>query len=239
MFRAIAPYLMTAAIAAAPLPALAQNGGAEPSLSVSGEGEMALAPDMATLTLAVMRQAPSAREAMTANNKAMSDVIAAMKASGIADRDLQTSGISIQPRYEHRKNDQGGQTAEIVAYEVSNTLTVRVRELEKVGEILDKSVTLGVNQGGGISFGNDDPSAALTEARKRAVADAIAKARTLAEAAGVELGRIVNMSEHSSMPRPVPYAAVKMAADRMESAPVEGGENTYQVQVNVTFEIGQ
>ncbi len=240
MFRAIAPFVLTAAIAAAPLPVLAQNSQSEPRvISVTGEGETALAPDMATLSLTVMRQAESAREAMTANNEAMRDVIAAMKEAGIANRDLQTSGISIQPRYEQRKDDQGGQTAVIVAYEVSNSLTVRIRDLARTGEILDKSVTLGVNQGGGISFGNDDPSAALTEARKRAVADAIAKAETLSEAAGVKLGSIVNMSEHSVMPRPMPYGAVKMAADRMESAPIEGGENNYQVQVNVTFSIAE
>ena len=115
----------------------------------------------------------------------MAEVIAAMKASGIADRDLQTAGVQISPRYDYVNKPDGTQEAKLAAYQVTNTLSVRVRDLAKTGEILDKSVTLGVNQGGGVSFTNDDPSATLTEARKNAVADAMAKAKTLTDAAGV------------------------------------------------------
>ena len=134
---------------------------------------------MALLSLSVMREAMSAREALDANNKAMAEVIAAMKASGVADRDLQTAGVQISPRYDYVNKPDGTQEAKLAAYQVTNTLSVRVRDLAKTGEILDKSVTLGVNQGGGVSFANDDPSATLTEARKRAVADAMARAKTL------------------------------------------------------------
>ena len=88
------------------------------------------------------------------------------EAVGIEDRDLQTAGIQIAPRYNYNNKPDGSQEAELVAYQVTNTLSVRVRDLAKTGEILDKSVSLGVNQGGGISFTNDDP-AAVTEARKR------------------------------------------------------------------------
>src|SRR5690606_21021673 len=126
-------------------------------------------------------------------------------------------------------------------YQVTNTLTVRVREIARVGEIVDRAVTLGVNQGGSIAFTNDDPAAARTEARRRAVDDAIARARTLAEAAGVGLGPIIEMSEQSYPQPPMPM--VDSRAYRMEAqsdaVPVEAGENVYRVQVNATFELKQ
>jgi hypothetical protein len=183
-----------------------------------------------------MREADSAREAMSAANQAMEAVIAAMKEAGIAARDLQTAGLQINPRYEAKKHADGSQTSEITAYQVANTLSVRVRDIAAVGAVLDQAVTLGVNQGGGILFGNEDPSSALTQARTAAVKDAIAKAGTLAAAAGVELGQIIEISEQAYNPRPMPYMArAEMASG---AAPVEAGENSYRVQVNVTFGIG-
>jgi uncharacterized protein YggE len=237
MFRATMPFAVAAALAAASLPALAQQSAPQPRIVVSGEGEAALRPDLALITLAVMREAPTAREAMTANNDAMAAVIAALKEAGVADRDLQTAGLQINPRYDYPRNQDGSQTAVLAAYQVTNTLSVRVRDIAKVGEILDQAVTLGVNQGGGISFTNDDPSAAIEEARRKAVADAIAKARTLAQAAGVDLGKVVEISEQSFAPPPMPF--LSKIADARESVPVEAGENAYRVQVGVTFEIAQ
>ena len=108
---------------------------------VLGEGEATVKPDMALLSLSVMREAMSAREALDANNKAMAEVIAAMKASGVADRDLQTAGVQIIPRYDYINKPDGTQEAKLAAYQVTNTLSVRVRDLAKTGEILDKSVT--------------------------------------------------------------------------------------------------
>ncbi|TIV65666.1 MAG: DUF541 domain-containing protein, partial [Mesorhizobium sp.] len=156
-------------------PALASAADTQPQprIIVSGEGEATVAPDMAILSLSVMREAKSAREALDANNDAMAAVIAAMKSSGIAERDLQTAGIQINPRYNYTNKADGSQEAELVAYQVTNTLSVRVRDVDKTGEILDKAVSLGVNQGGGIAFTNDDPKATITEARKKAVADAM------------------------------------------------------------------
>jgi uncharacterized protein YggE len=208
----------------------------QPRIVVMGEGEAAVAPDLALMTLTVMREAASARDALTANNAAMAEVIAAMKAFGIADRDLQTAGIQINPRYDYINKPDGSQEARLIAYQVMNTLTVRVRDIAKTGEILDKSVSLGVNQGGGITFANDDPSAAITEARKRAVASAVDKARTLTAAAGVGLGRIIEMSEMSYAPQPMPIEAKAFDA-AAPMVPVQAGENAYRVQVSVTFEI--
>lgn len=209
----------------------------QPRIVVTGEGESTVAPDMALLSLAVMREAKTAREALDANNAAMKEVIDAMKAAGIADRDLQTAGVQINPRYEYPTKQDGTQEARLVAYQVTNTLNVRVRDISKAGEVLDKSVTLGVNQGGGVTFTNDNPTAAREEARKKAVADAMAKARTLSEAAGVELGKVMEISETSYTQPPIPMAKTFAREAAVQSAPMEAGENSYRVQVNIVYEL--
>lgn len=229
-----APVLAAALVAAAPAMADQQA----PRIVVTGEGEAAVSPDMAILSLAVLREAETARAALDANNEAMTAVIAAMKEAGIEARDLQSGGLSINPRYVYPNDKNGEKAPRIVGYEVANTLTVRIRDLAKVGDVLDRSVTLGVNQGGGLTFTNDDPSATLTEARKRAVQDAMDKARTLAEAGGVKLGKITEISEQTLRQPPMPYAGKAMRMEAAaEAVPVEAGENSYRIQVNVTFDL--
>ncbi|MGB3501363.1 MAG: SIMPL domain-containing protein [Mesorhizobium sp.] len=235
---------LPALILAAALPVMAQTSAiaaepVQPRIVVSGEGEASVAPDMAVLQLGVTQQAATAREALDASNKAMADIIALMKAEGVADRDLQTANFSVNPVYSYPKQDAPDQTPKIVGYQVSNTLTVRVRDLAKVGPVLDKSVTSGVNQGGSITFTNDDPAATVTQARTRAVKDAMAKAQTLAEAAGVSLGKIIEITEQTSTPQPMPMAMKSRDAVQASAVPVQGGENAYNVTVNVTFELGQ
>ena len=212
-----------------------------PRILVTGQGSVDIAPDMAVLSLTVSREAETARAALDANSSAMKEVLAAMKAEGIAARDLQTSGFSIQPRYIYPSPKSGQrEPPRIVGYTVRNSLTVRVRDIENVGAILDKSVTLGVNEGGNISFTNADTSVPITQARTLAVKDAIAKANTLAEAAGVKTGKLLEISEQSFMPRPMQMARSSMAmGDAAEAVPVATGENTYRVSVNVSFAIEQ
>lgn len=236
MTKSFFPLALAAAMA---LPAAAHAADVQPPprIIVSGEGEATVAPDLAVLTLAVMREAKTARAALDANNDAMAAVIAAMKSAGIEERDLQTAGIQINPRYTYTPKPDGTQQADLAAYQVTNTLSVRVRDIDRTGEILDKAVTLGVNEGGGISFTNADPAAAVTEARKKAVADAIDKARTLAQAAGVAVGKVVEISEQSYAPRPMPMSARSFDAAAAQAVPVQAGENSYRVQVNVTFEL--
>lgn len=222
--------------------AIAADNDITPQITVSATGTANIAPDMAVIGLTVLREAETAREALDANTEAMAEVLAAMQAEGIAERDLQTSNFNIQPRYVRPEPKDGiHPPPRIVGYQVSNSLTVRVRDLDRLGAILDQSVTLGVNQGGGISFTNDDPSAAITEARTKAMQAAIGKAETLTEAAGIGLGRILTISEQSAEPRPMPVARAA-AMDMMAEAapvPVAAGENTYRVSVNVTFELAQ
>lgn len=227
------------AVAAAPLPAAAAD--MKPgTLTVTGEGESAVTPDMAVVSLSVVREDKTAREALTADNKAMSAVLDAMKKAGVADRDLQTGALRIEPRYVYPSDKNNLKAPKIVSYQVTNTLTVRIRDLSKVGEILDQSVTLGVNSGGGVTFTNQHPKEILHEARSDAMHDALARARTLTEAAGIGIGRILAISEISDQPRPVPMARASFAAKAApEAVPVATGENTYHVRVKVTFELKQ
>lgn len=233
--------LVTLALAAAialPGVASAAERHAHPRIIVTGEGEATVAPDMALLSLSVMREAKTAREALDENNAAMAQVIEAMKGFEIADRDLQTSGLQIMPRYNYTNTQDGGQQAELVAYQVTNSISVRVRDLAKAGEIIDKAVSLGVNQGGNIVFTNDDPSDIVDEARRKAVADAKSKAETLAEAAGVELGRVIEIADQSFASPPMPMQVKAVAFEQSRAAvPIQAGENAYKVQVNVIFEL--
>lgn len=230
-------FLAAALAASIVLPAAAMAQQTPPRIMVVGEGDAAVAPDMALLSLSVMREAKTAREALDANNDAIAAVIAAMKTGGVADRDLQTSNLQINPRYDYVTKPDGTQEGRLAAYQVTNTLSVRVRDIAKTGDLIDHAVTLGVNQGGNVTFTNDDPAATITEARKRAVADAMAKAKTLAEAGGVSLGRITEMSELSYAPTPMPIEAKAFDAAAPRAVPIQAGENSYKVQVNVTFEL--
>ncbi|MGO4133251.1 SIMPL domain-containing protein [Rhizobium brockwellii] len=237
--------LMTALLAlplAAAAPAFAQEAKPrEPVISVTGDGESSVAPDMAIVNLAVVKQAKTAREALDENNKAMNEVLAALKSGGIAERDLQTSGFSIQPQYNYPQPVDGQQQQpQLIGYQTINSVTVRLRDLAKLGAVIDQSVTLGINQGGEIQFTNDKPDAAIEEARKAAVADAVKRAKTLSEAAGVKLGRILEINENvpRAMPQPV-YRATMMKEASDAAVPVQGGENNYNVSVTVTFAIEQ
>ena len=215
-----------------------------PRIMVNGQGSVDIAPDMAILSLTVTREADTAQKALKAGSAAMQDILDAMLAEGIEKRDLQTSRFSIQPRYVRPAPKVSGEVAapHIVGYTVRNSLTVRVRDIDAVGRILDKSVSLGVNEGGNILFTNDDPSAAITEARINAMQNAASKAQTLAEAANVKVGKILEISEQFYNPGPQPVSMARMqlsSGASVESVPVVAGENSYSVTVNVSFAIDQ
>lgn len=214
-----------------------------PRINVTGEGVVRLAPDIATLQLGVLSEGETARAALNENNKQLTAVIASMKEGGIEDRDLQTSDFSIQPKYVYDNPKPGDEQKppRIVGYTVSNNLAVRIRDLKKVGEILDRSVTLGINSGGNIQFGNDDPKEAISQARSSAMKDAKDRAEVLLKAAGASLGKIIEINESFSRPQPMPMAKGRMMADAAmaPSVPIEGGENSYTVNVSVSWEISQ
>jgi len=221
--------------------ALAHNDADRPpTITVSASGSVDVAPDMALLTMTVSRDGKTARSALDANNAAMGKVQQAMQQLGVAKRDLQTSGFSIRPQMSRPNRNQADRTPKIIGYIVQNTLSVRVRDLNSVGQLLDKAVTLGVNQGGQIQFTNDNPAAAISEARTKAMQAAMAKAKTLVSAAGVGLGKILTISETSRAPRPMPMARGRVAAMAESGAvPVQAGENSYSVSVNVSWLLRQ
>lgn len=224
------------------LPAKAEQQEPYPRIVVSGQGSADIAPDMAVLQLTVTREAETARAALDANSAAMAEVLKALRDEGIAERDLQTTNFSIQPKYVYptQKSQAEDRSPRIVGYTVRNGLSVRVRELGKLGGIMDKSVTLGVNEGGNILFTNDDPAAAIAQARVHAVTDAMDKAKALAAAAGVKLGKVLALSEQSHQPGPVPMMKGEMMMARAaDSVPVAAGENSYEVTVNMSYGIVQ
>ena len=222
----------------------AQEDTQPPRIVVTGQGTASVAPDMAILALTVTREADTAQAALKAGSSAMTEVLAAMKKAGVADRDLQTSGFSIQPRYTRPTSRSGSETdaPRIVGYTVRNALTVKVRNIDDVGMILDKSVSLGVNEGGDINFINDEPSATITQARIQAMQDAASKAATLAKEAGVKIGKILEISEQSYYPKSASAPMMRMSASAdyaSEAVPVAAGENTYSVTVSVSYGIDQ
>ncbi len=211
-------------------------------ISVSGTGIGKAVPDMALISLGVQRQAKTARAALSENNKAMAAVLAALKSLNVSGKDVQTSGFNIQPRYQYYKQSStGGQRPpRIIGYMVSNQLTIRIRDLANLGEVIDKTVSLGVNSSGNIRFLTQNPEAALSRAREMAMANAIDKAKTLTKAAGVELGKVISINENSgkALPRPMRQLAIARTASA-EAVPIAAGENSYRVSVQVSWEILQ
>lgn len=240
----VAAALASAAILA--IPARAQSGGpAEPpraTLTLTGSGEVSVPPDQAIVTSGVITEAPTAREALDANNAAIAEVIAAMKAAGIEAKDIQTSGFSVHPRYTNprRGGDGAHEAPRIVGYTVNNMVTVRVRDLGALGAVLDQAVSVGANRIGGIDFVVSDADKRLDEARAAAMRDALRKAEIYAGAAGVTLARIQSISESGGYIPPRPRAdMMMMRAEPAAAVPVEAGEQTLSVQVHVTWELGQ
>jgi uncharacterized protein YggE len=208
---------------------------AEAKMTVSGIGEVAAAPDMATISLGVTTEGMEAAEAMRRNSEAMTAVLAAVAAAGVAERDVQTSALSVSPRWEPpRPNETAPRVSGFVA---TNIVTVRVRDLDALGGVLDAVLGEGANTLNGLSFGVADDTALRDAARQAAVADAARKARVLAEAAGVTLGPVTEIVEGGGFGGPFPSARMDMAM--AEAVPVAPGELSLQATVTMTWTIGE
>ncbi|OYX42291.1 MAG: hypothetical protein B7Z02_12700 [Rhodobacterales bacterium 32-67-9] len=212
-------------------PAFADDAPA--TISVTGEGRVDAAPDMATVSLGVTTDAETAGAAMAANSDGVRGVLERLKAAGIEGRDIQTSGLSLGPRYDYQKSD--GTPPTIVGYTASNMVTVRVRALDTLGSVLDGVVTDGANTLNGLSFGIAEDQAVMDEARGRAVADAARKAKLYAEAAGVSLGRVLSISEQGGYRQPVMMAEAGYA--KSADVPVASGEVSLTASVAIVYEI--
>lgn len=235
------PLALSTAIATT-LPATAQDFRGPGVITIEGRGEVTGTPDTAFVTSGVTTQGATAREALDANTAAMSELISTLKAAGIEARDIQTSGFSVNPNYVYSDaRDANGYTLppKINGYQVFNTVTIRVRQIATLGDILDKSVTVGANTINGVSFSMADPSKLYDEARKAAFADAKEKARIYADAAGLELEQIKLISETQNYNQPVPYMMRQDAAMAEAAAvPVQAGELSFSINVQVTWELG-
>lgn len=232
------PLLFATALSAAP--ALAQETSVSGTISIGGIGEVTASPDTAFVNSGVTSQGATAREALDSNTKAMGELIETLKAAGIEARDIQTSGFSVNPNYVYSdaRDANGYQLPpKINGYQVFNNVNVRVRELAKLGSVLDKAVTVGANTINGVTFSVADPSKLYDEARKAAFADAKAKAELYAGAAGEELGSIRNINESQGMSQPPqPYMMKAVADSAGASVPIEGGELSYSINVQVTWD---
>lgn len=231
-------YAVALMLAALPLPATAQVA-TTPAVMIDGTlldvaatGRTTRVPDVAMIRAGVVTQATTAAAALSANAKRIAAVLAALKAAGVADRDLQTANISLQPQYRYAQNQAPVPTG----YQASNTVSVRFRDIARSGAILDALVKQGANQIDGPSLSLDQPEAALDEARTDALGKARARAELYARAAGLRVVRIVSISEAGDFAGPTPPPVMMMTV-RAQSADtkIQAGEQDVTASVSVRF----
>jgi uncharacterized protein len=208
-------------------------------ISISGHGEVRVVPDLAVVTVGVTSQAATAREALDANTKSMKALLDTLKKAGIEDRDMATSNFSVSPRidYNNSGSSSNNQPPKVVGYDVNNMVTITVRKIDDLGELLDVAVSTGSNTINGISFSVSKPDDMLTEARKLAVRDARSKAETYAAAGGFKLGNIVSLSEGTAYQPPMPYMAKAARAEAADAVPIAQGEQSLTIDVSINYEI--
>ncbi|MBD8678299.1 SIMPL domain-containing protein [Sphingomonas sp. CFBP 13720] len=233
------PVLMLAATIAA-LPAAAQTVAPVGTpiltdatlLDVTAQGKATRVPDIATIRAGVVTQSPTAAAALSDNAARMTRVVAALRRAGVAERDLQTSQIQLQPQYRYAEN----QPPAITGYQASNTVSVRFRDVAKSGAILDALVTQGANQIDGPTLSVDAADAAMDEARTDAIRRARARAELYAKAAGLRVDRILTIAEGSDqLPQPPMPMMARMMEKSADSTPVAAGEQELGVTVSVRF----
>jgi len=224
-------------LTALPLAAQAQAHDTRSKLMLSTTGEVTAAPDLAFVSAGVISQAQTAAEALSDNAEKMNRVFTALRAAGIAERDIQTSNLNVSPVYASNRNSEEG--PRITGYRASNQVSATLRDLDGVGAAIDAMVSAGANNVSQSGFGLEDDAAAMDEARRKAMAELLEMANLYAEAGGFELGAIYQLSESGNYrPR---GDMVMASATRMESggapSPVAPGELSMSVTVNATFGI--
>lgn len=215
---------------------LATAAQADPAprvLTVAGLGEARGVPDQAQLSTGVVTQGRNAATALAANARAMNAVFTALKGAGIAEKDIQTANVSVAPQYTDAKP---GTPQRIAGYEVTDTVSVTVHGLDKLGATIDALVTAGSNQIDGPNFSIADPKPLLAQAREDAVKDATERAQAFAHAAGVTLGPILSINEGGSYAPPRPIDRMTAFADKA-STPIAAGEQSVSAGVSITWEI--
>jgi hypothetical protein len=219
-------FLLLALVLLAPLAANA----ADHLVTVTGEATVSVAPDTSIIRIGVTSQGKTAREASETNTKQMTSVLAAIKSAGVADKDVQTSRLSLQPQYDPNKAG----AAHLLGFQVTNQVTVKIHDIDNLPGVLDRAIAAGANEMSGIEFVVSEQSKLLDQARDEAIADAHRKAEIYARAAGAMVGRVVAISENGTGPVPIPMQAMRAGA-----VPVAPGEQTLRAQVTVSYELTQ
>jgi uncharacterized protein YggE len=238
MKKALIAALMLGA-AGLPSAALAQQASitqtiAGTRLDITATGEVTRVPDVAVISTGVVTRSATAVGAMTQAAARMARVRAALKAAGVEDRDIQTSNLSLNPDYRYENN----QPPKLVAYQASNTVTVRFRDIANSGKIIDALVAEGSNQINGPTLTIDKPEAALDEARLKALANGRARADVYARALGRRVARIVSISESGgSYPVPPPMPMMMEARNQAADSKILPGEQKLQVTLSIVFDL--
>lgn len=232
----LAPLLLLAAVPAfaqMTQPTVGVNGTL---LNVSSNAEATRIPDVARISAGVVTQASDSNSALRANAQQMDKVMAAIKKSGIAERDVQTSGVNLNPQYKYEDN----KAPQIIGYQASNTVNIKVRDISKLGQVLDGLAAQGANQINGPMFSIDQPEPVYDQARMDALKKAQVRADTYAKALGLRVVRIVSIDESNNggfQPMAVLSAAPRAAKEF--NSPISPGETTLSVTLNVVFELGR
>jgi uncharacterized protein YggE len=230
--------LLAAVFLIAVSPALADPP--ERTVTMSGRAEVTAAPDRAQISAGVVSEAKTAAAAFAANARTMNTVFAELKKAGIAERNIQTSDLSVAPVYQNVAQKWGPSQRRIVGYRATNLVSVTIDKIDRIGATVDALVGAGANQVNDIAFSIRDSAALLAKARKAAAKDAILRAETYAEAAGVKLGPILSIREDASSPiRPMRRAMMYGMAEAANSAPapIAGGEESLSASVTIVWQI--
>jgi uncharacterized protein YggE len=226
--------LLPLALPALALPALADEQKPA-TLTATGEGSAFAVPDIAVITIGVLSNGRTAQAALAANSSDMAAVIATIKAAGVEDKDIGTSGFNVSPIYPPVREQNQDQPAKIIGYRVANDVRVTIRDFAKAGGVLDKVVEAGANQVNGISFELSDRAGPADQALKAAVAEATRKAALMADAANLKLIRLLSLTTEES--RPIPYGPAPMAFAKAAAVPIMAGQQEIIANVTAVFEI--
>lgn len=206
------------------------------TLNFTVSADQKKAPDMATMGAGVVTTAKTAKAAMEENARKMSAAFVALKAAGIADKDMQTSGVQLSPQYDYTN----GTRPRIVGYQAANRVTLKLRKIDQIGAVMDALVSQGINEIDGPNFGIENPDAMLDLARSEAMATAMRRADLYAKAAGMRVKRIVSISESGGYtpPQPMPMMMARAAmVDAAAPTPVAAGEVSYSIQISLQIEL--
>ena len=235
LFLSSAAVLVATVFAAtAPVQAQRQPPGPQSRIVVIGEGAVTAAPDYAEISGGVTTRGKTAKDAVDANTKAMAAVTAALLGAGIEQKDIQTSRFSVRPVY---ASPQPGAEQKLTGFSVSNQISVKIRQVGKAGDILDRMIESGATDVGNVEFLHAEMAKLLDQAREAAVADARRKAELYARASALTLGGVAWISEDSGYAPPMPMAAMRAATAPGMAVPISAGEDTLHVRITVGFEL--